>query len=212
MTDLIQQLNWRYATKEFDPTKKLTDEQWAQVLEALRLSASSFGLQPYKFVVVENPKLRAKLREASYGQPQVTDASHFIVFCRTEKIDEAYIDKFIALNAQTRGVDLASLDGFKKMLYGFSVGMDEAGFAVWAEKQIYLAVGNLLTSCAVLGIDATPMEGLSSAQYDEILGLPAQGLHASTVAVAVGMRSSTDSLAGMKKVRFSKEDLVVTIK
>lgn len=210
-SELLAQLNWRYATKEFDVSKKLSDEELQSLKEALRLSPSSYGLQPYQFVIVNNVELRKKLRAASYDQPKVTDASHFIVPCRIEKMDSAYVEKFIALNAQVRGQDLASLDGFKQLLLGFIGGFTPETFAVWAEKQIYLAVGNLLTSCAVLGIDAGPMEGLDAKQYDEILQLPAKGLHASTVAVAIGSRSVNDKYAELKKVRFALEDLFITV-
>ncbi len=207
--DLIQQLNWRYATKGYDASKKLSAEQVATLKEVLRLSPSSYGLQPYKFVHVKNPELRAKLREVSWGQPQVTDASELFVLCRIDKMDEAYVNKFIELTAKTRGVDVASLEGFKQMVMG-PAGADAATFAQWAAKQVYLALGNLLTSCAVLGIDASPMEGFDPAKYDEILDLPAKGLH-SVVICAVGTRSPEDKYATEKKVRFSQEELFVTL-
>lgn len=207
---LLEQLNWRYATKSFDPTKKLSAAQWADVSEALHLSPSSYGLQPYKFVVVENADLRAKLLPHSYNQAQVTDASHLIVLCRLATINAAYVEKFVALIARTRGVDLSSLTDYKTMMLGFVTGLNEEQKAVWMEKQVYLALGNLLTSCAVLGIDATPMEGFIPAKYDEILNLPAKDLRA-TVICAVGMRSDKDTYAQAKKVRFPTEDLFVTL-
>lgn len=208
--NLLEQLNWRYATKSFDPSKKLSLAQWADVREALHLSPSSYGLQPYKFVVVENADLRAKLLPHSYNQAQVTDASHLIVLCRLATINAAYVEKFVALIARTRGVDLASLTDYKTMMLGFVTGLNEEQKAVWMEKQVYLALGNLLTSCAVLGIDATPMEGFVPAKYDEILDLPAKGLRA-TVICAVGMRSDKDTYAQAKKVRFPDKDLFVTL-
>ncbi len=207
--DLIQQLNWRYATKGYDASKKLSTEQVATLKEVLRLSPSSYGLQPYKFVHVKNPELRAKLKEVSWGQSQVTDASDLFVLCRIDKMDEAYINKFIELTAKTRGQDVASLAGFKQMLMG-PAGQSDEMFAVWAAKQVYLALGNLLTSCALLEIDATPMEGFDPAKYDEILDLPAKGLH-SVVVCAVGTRSPEDKYATEKKVRFPMEELFVTI-
>lgn len=210
MHSLLEQLNWRYATKDFDPTKKLSDEQWATVSEALRLSASSYGFQPYKFVVVKNPDLRAKLLPHSYNQTKVTDASYLIVLCRLTTFDSAYVEKFIDLNAKVKNVDPATLDGFKKMLLGFVTSMTEEQKTVWMEKQVYLALGNLLTSCAVLGIDAGPMEGFIPQKYDEVLGLSAKGLHA-TVLCAIGMRSANDKYAQMPKVRFPKEELFITL-
>lgn len=208
--NLLEALHWRYATKHYDSSKALSPEQWDTIQEVLQLSASSFGLQPYKFVVVENPELRTKLREHSFGQPQITEASHLIVLCRINSIDQAYVDEFIELNARTRGVDLASLDGLKGMLSGFVSGMTPERFAPWAEKQVYLALGNLLTSCALLGIDASPMEGFDAAKYDEILDLPAKGLH-STVICAVGFRSPEDKYALAKKVRYPREDLFIML-
>jgi nitroreductase / dihydropteridine reductase len=204
--DLLQQLNWRYATKGYDATKKLSPEQWAMVQDVLQLSPSSFGLQPYKFVVVENPELRAKLREHAFNQPQVTDASHFIVFCRIDGMDQAYVDRFIELNAKVRGAELASFDGLKQMISGFVGGLTPERFAPWADKQVYLALGNLLTSCAVMGIDASPMEGFDAAKFDEVLDLPARGLHA-VVVCALGTRSPEDKYAMAKKVRYPKENL-----
>jgi nitroreductase len=205
--DILQALNWRYATKQYDTGKKLSPEQWDTLQEATRLSASSFGLQPYKFVVVENPELRAKLREASFGQSQVTDASHLVVLCRIDKMDEAYIDKFVALNAQVRGQDVASMGDFKNMLMG-PTKRDPESFGHWADKQIYLALGTLLAAAASIQVDASPMEGFDAAKYDEILGLPAKGLHASVIC-ALGFRSPEDKYALAKKVRFAREDLFV---
>lgn len=208
--NLIAQLNWRYATKAFDPTQKLSPEQWADVREALRLSPSSYGLQPYKFVVVENPELRAQLLPHAYNQTQVTEASHLLVLCRLATIDAAYVEKFIGLIARTRGVDSTSLTEYKNMMLGFVAGLNEEQKAVWMDKQVYLALGNLLTICAVLGIDATPMEGFVAPQFDAVLDLPAKGLHA-TVVCTLGTRSPTDRYAQAKKVRFSAEDLFVMI-
>lgn len=207
--DLIQQLNWRYATKVYDPTKKLTDEQVATLKTVLQLSPSSFGLQPYKFVQVKNPELRAKLREVSWGQPQVTDASELFVLCRIDQIDAAYAEKFIEMTAKTQGGDVANYAGLKGMIMGFVEAQTPETFAPWAEKQVYLALGNLLTSCAVMGIDASPMEGFDKSKYDEILDLPAKGLH-SVVVCAVGMRGD-DKYASAKKVRYPQEELFVTL-
>lgn len=207
--DLIQQLNWRYATKVYDPTKKLTDEQVATVKTVLQLSPSSFGLQPYKFVQVKNPELRAKLREVSWGQPQITDASELFVLCRIDMIDTAYAEKFIEMTAKTQGGDVANYDGLKGMIMGFVEAQTPETFAPWADKQVYLALGNLLTSCAMMGIDASPMEGFDKSKYDEILDLPAKGLH-STVVCAVGMRGD-DKYAGAKKVRYPQEELFLSL-
>ncbi len=208
--DLIQQLKWRYATKGYDSSKKLTAEQVALLKEVLQLSPSSFGLQPYKFVHVKNSDMRTKLREVSWGQPQVTDASELFVLCRIDMIDAAYAEKFIEMTAKTQGGDVANYAGLKGMIMGFVEAQTPETFAPWAEKQVYLALGNLLTSCAVMGVDASPMEGFDKAKYDEILGLPAKGLH-SVVICAVGMRSAEDKYAAAKKVRYPQEELFVTV-
>ncbi|MFA6023887.1 MAG: NAD(P)H-dependent oxidoreductase [Candidatus Gracilibacteria bacterium] len=208
--DLIQQLNWRYATKGFDPAQKLTEEQVASLKTVLQLSPSSFGLQPYKIVRVKSAEMRAKLREVSWGQPQVTDAADLFVLCRRDKIDEHYVEGFIQLSATTRGVEASSFDAYKQMILGFVSGLTPETYAVWADKQVYLALGNLLTSCAVMNIDASPMEGFDASKYDEILELPAKGLHA-TVICAVGMRSAEDKYAGAKKVRYSQEELFLDL-
>lgn len=208
--DLIQQLKWRYATKGYDTSKKLSAEQVATLKEVLQLSPSSFGLQPYKFVHVKNPELRAKLREVSWGQPQVTDASELFVLCRIDMIDAVYAEKFIEMTAKTQGGDVANYAGLKGMIMGFVEAQTPETFAPWAEKQVYLALGNLLTSCAMMGVDASPMEGFDKVKYDEILDLPAKGLR-STVICAVGMRSAEDKYAQAKKVRYPEEELFVTL-
>lgn len=208
--DLIQQLNWRYAVKGFDNAAKLSDAQMNSLKDVLQLSPSSFGLQPYKFVVVKNPELRAKLREVSWGQAQVTDASDLLVLCRREKIDAAYVEAFVQMTAQARGVEASSMEAYKQMMLGFVNNLTPETYAVWADKQVYLALGNLLTGAAMLGVDACPMEGFDSAKYDELLDLPAKGLRA-VVVCPVGMRSAEDKYATAKKVRYSQDDLFVTI-
>ena len=208
--DLIQALKWRYATKAYDRSKKLTDEQVAILKEALQLSPSGFGLQPYKFLHIKNPELREKLKAVSWGQPQVTDASDFFVLCRINKIDAAFVENFIQMTAATQGSDVANFEGLKGMLMGAVANHTEETFAHWADKQVYLALGNLLTNCAAMGIDASHMEGFDQAQYDSILDLPAKGLH-SVVICAMGTRAPDDKYAMAKKVRFPQETLFMTI-
>ncbi len=211
MRTIIDALSWRYAVKEFDPNKKLSKEQLGVLLEALRLSPSSIGLQPWKFILVENPDLRAKLREASYGQSKVTDASHFIVFAARKDLDEAYVDRFVALTAKTQGVDAASLSGLKDMAMGALRSRTPEALVEWSARQAYIALGVLLAAAAAEGIDACPMEGFDPKKYDEILGLEAQGL-AAQVAVAVGFRSEGDAYARLPKTRFPKEEVVVEMR
>jgi nitroreductase len=204
---LLDGLNWRYATKQFDPARKINAQDWATLEDALLLTPSSGGLQPWKFIVVTDPAVRAKLSPASYGQPQITNASHLVVFAAKQSFGEADVDAFISRAAATRGVSVESLTPFRDMLVGGIVrAMDEPGRDAWARNQAYIALGNLLTSAALLGIDACPMEGFDRAQYDEILGLKAQG-YASAVIATVGYRAATDQYAGAPKVRFPREQV-----
>ena len=209
MSNIIESMQWRYACKKFDPTKKLTDEQFNTLLEAMRLTASSYGMQPWKFIVVEDPALREKLVEASWNQAQVKDASHMIVFAAPKVIDEAFVDAYMADTAKTRGQEVTELEGFKKMIMSITKKTPEAQYA-WAKNQIYIALGTLLSACADLRIDSCPMEGIQPAKYDEILGLDKLGL-TTMVACPVGYRHEDDVYITKKKVRFPLEDLVVKI-
>jgi nitroreductase len=202
---LIDQLNWRYATKQFDPNRKINSQDWATLEEALLLSPSSGGLQPWKFIVVTDPQMRAKLKPASYGQAQITDASHLVVFAAKSDVLEADVDAHIKHIAEVQGAPIEALAPLRNMLVGGIVkSMDTAGRAAWARNQVYIALGNLLTSAALLGIDACPMEGFDRTQYDEILGLKSQG-YATAVIATLGYRSADDKYAGASKVRFPKE-------
>jgi nitroreductase len=208
---LLSQLNWRYATKQFDPKRKISSEDWAALQEALVLTPSSFGLQPWRFVAVSDPALREKLVAASWNQRQVADASHLVVFTIKSSLTEADIDEFIQLTARVRGVAPASLAGYRDMMIGSIIkGMDAAARAAWATRQVYIALGNLLTSAAVLGLDACPMEGINPDQYDAILGLEKEGLH-TVVVCPLGYRAATDKYAALEKVRFPIEAVLVEV-
>jgi nitroreductase len=205
---LLEQLNWRYATKQFDPKRKISAADWATLEEALTLSPSSGGLQPWKFVVVTDPAMRARLVPASYGQPQIADASHLVVFASKNNLSEADVDAHIRHTASVRGAPVEALAPFREMLVGGIVkALDEPARNAWARNQAYIALGNLLTSAALLGIDTCPMEGFDRAQYDEILGLKAKGC-ASAVIATLGYRSSADKYAGAPKVRFPREQII----
>jgi nitroreductase len=210
-TQLLAQLNWRYATKQFDPKRKISAPDWAVLEEALLLTASSGGLQPWKFIVVTDAAVRAKLRPASYGQAQIADASHLVVFASKNNFSEADVDAHIKHVAEVQGVPIEALAPFRGMLVGGIVkAQDETARNAWARNQAYIALGNLLTSAALLGIDACPMEGFDRAQYDEILGLKAKGL-ASAVIATVGYRLPTDKNASAPKVRFPKEQVFISV-
>jgi nitroreductase len=208
---LLDRLNWRYATKQFDPNRKISAQDWAVLEDALLLTPSSGGLQPWKFIVVTDPAVRAKLLPASYGQAQITDASHLVVFAAKKNFSEADVDAFINYTASARGVPVESLAQYRGMLVGGIVqALDEPARDAWARNQAYIALGNFLTSAALLGVDACPMEGFDRAKYDEILGLSAKGL-ASAVIATVGYRASTDKYANAPKVRFPKEQVFARI-
>jgi nitroreductase len=208
---LLQQLQWRYATKQFDPARKISVPDWAALEDALVLSPSSFGLQPWKFVVVTNPALREKLVPVSWGQRQVAEASHLVVFALKKNFSEADVTAYIERISAVRGIPAAALGQYNDMMVGsLFKGRDAAARKAWAIDQIYIALGNFLTSAAVLGIDTCPMEGIDPVKYDEILGLDALGLASVVVGVA-GYRAATDKYAALKKVRFEHKDVIVTL-
>jgi nitroreductase len=205
---LLEQLNWRYATKKFDPAKKISSADWAVLEEALILTPSSYGLQPWKFIVVTNQPLKTKLRPASWNQVQVEDCSHLVVFAAKQDITETDVDQFIARTAEVRGVTVESLAGFRSYMVGDLVnGPRHAIIHEWAARQTYIAMGNLLTSAAMLGIDACPFEGIEPAKYDEILGLKGSGF-ATVSACPLGYRAADDKYASAPKVRFEAKDII----
>ena len=208
---LLEQLNWRYATKQFDPAKKINASDWTALEEVLRLSPSSGGLQPWKFIVITDPAVRARLRPASYGQAQITDASHLVVFAAKNNFNEADVDAHLLNVSKTQGAPLEALAPLRGMLVGGIVqSKDEPARDAWARNQVFIALGNLLAGAALLGIDACPMEGFDHAQYDEILGLKAKG-YSSAVIATLGYRLPTDKYAAAPKVRFPREQVFVNI-
>ncbi len=207
-TDLIQQLERRYATKQFDTEKKIPEDDLNTLLESLRLSPSSFGLQGRWFVVVESSDLRAQLRPHSRDQAQVTDASHLIVLCRSLDMWEEQIQLFINKIAEIREIPADSLDGYKGMMNGFVEGMSDQEITHRLTKQVYLALWFLLSSCAHLQIDACPLEWFDSKKYDEILWLEQERL-SSCVVVPVGYRHADDAHAALAKVRFDKQKVII---
>ena len=204
----IDALNWRYATKKFDSAKKISEKDLNELLESARLSASSFGLQPWKFVVVEDKNLREKLKGEGFGQPQITDASHLIVLCSIRNLDEKYIKKYIEHVAKIRGISVDALKGSEDMMVGFAKQLGKQAMLEWTKKQTYIALGTLLSACALKKIDASPMEGFNPEKFDEILGLEKLGL-ASAVLCAVGYRSEKDETQHQKKIRFDMKDIVI---
>lgn len=208
---LLAQLNWRYATKQFDPRQKISAQTWTALAQSLVLTPSSFGLQPWKFVVVTNPATREKLVPVSWGQRQVADASHLVAFAIKRNLGEADIDSYLDRIVEIRGVRRESLTGFRDMMVGSLItGRDAVAQRNWATNQVYIALGNFLTSTAVLGIDACPMEGIEPAKYDEILGLEQQGL-STVVVAAAGYRAASDKYATQRKVRFERDEVLLHV-
>jgi nitroreductase len=208
---LLDALNWRYAVKGFDPHRKLSADTWTTLEQTLLLSPSSFGLQPYRFILVENRATREQLMPHAWGQRQVVDASHFIVFAARTSVTEGEIDGLIHRLASGRGVTPESLAGYRGMMTGMLLSEGFKPMAThWAARQAYVALGNLLSAAALLGVDACPMEGFVPAEFDRILGLAEQGLTA-VVCCALGFRSLSDKYAAASKVRFGRGELVKTV-
>ena len=207
-TSLLDALQWRYATKRFDPAKKISAADWATLEQALILTPSSYGLQPWKFLVITDPVLKAKLRPASWNQSQIEDCSHLVVFLGKEDITEADLDRFVARTAEVRGTSLESLAGYKGFMMGDLVnGARHAVIGEWAARQVYIAFGNFMTAAALLGIDTCPIEGLEPAKYDEILGLKGTG-YRTLAACPAGYRAADDKYASLAKVRYAAEDVI----
>jgi len=208
---LLEALNWRYATKTFDATKIIPEGTWKTLEETLALSPSSFGLQPYRFVVVKDEAIRKQLQPHSWNQSQVVDASHYVVFAARTGITETEIDAFLNRTVEVRDIPRESLEGYRGMMYGslLSPGT-EARIPHWSALQAYIALGNLMTAASLVGVDTCAIEGFAPAEYDAILGLKEQG-YASAVCCALGYRSAEDKYAGLAKVRKLSADLIRTV-
>lgn len=208
--DVLAQLKWRYATKKFDPTKKIAPDLWAKLELAAIHAPSSYGLQPWKFVVVTDPAVRAQLLPVSWNQPQIVDASHLLVFAAKNPPTAADVEAYAAHIARVRGVPAESVDGYKQMMLGSLARMDPAAAHRWAARQVYIALGVFLSAAALMGVDACPMEGFQADKYDEILGLKAKGLGSVVIATA-GYRAADDKTAALAKVRFPAEEVVIRV-
>ncbi|MBC8113239.1 MAG: NAD(P)H-dependent oxidoreductase [Candidatus Saccharimonas sp.] len=206
---VLRQLQWRHATKKFDATKAISADDWSTLEQTLVLTPSSYGLQPWKFVVITDPVTKAKLLPLSWGQRQVVDASHVVVFAIRQNLSEADIDKYLARIVEVRGGTVEALAGFRRMMVG-----DLLGGAIdlnhWASLQAYIALGQFMATAAMVGIDTCPMEGIDPARYDEVLGLNELG-YGTVVACVAGYRASDDKYASVAKVRFKAEDVVLRI-
>ena len=210
-SDLLDALNWRYATKSFDPARKIPADTIAALEQSLVLTPSSYGLQPWKFLVITDKAIREQLVPHSWGQRQVADCSHFVVFAIQSSFTEADVDRHLANTARIRGLNIDSLKPLREMIVADVVqGPRGKVYQEWAKKQTYIALGQLMLAAATLGVDTCPMEGFAPHKYDEILGLPARGL---TVAVAcpLGYRSADDKYASVPKVRYPLDEMILRI-
>lgn len=210
MKNIIDALEWRYAVKKFNENATLSKAQLDQVYKAFNLSASSYGLQPYKLVVIQDKALQERLMLHSYGQQQIKQASAVLVFCVRTDFNEAYIDDFFKTMATQRNVSASSLEGYKNFMKGSFANKSSEEILVWATKQTYLAMGNLLASCAALEIDACPMEGFNPQGYNQELNLEEKGLEAVLI-MPIGQRASDDLTAGLTKVRQAPKDIIIAL-
>ena len=209
--DLLTRLTWRYAVKKFSAGQKIPADLWATLERSLVLSPSSYGLQPWQFVVVSDPQIRQSLLPASMGQRQVVDSSHLVVFAARTDITEVDVSRWLDRVAEIRQILIADLEPMRSTMHGDLVtGQRHAIAAEWSKRQVYLALGVFLTSAAVLGIDTCPMEGFDPNAYNAILGLPARGYTATVVATA-GYRSAEDRTSTMTKVRFPRDEVILTL-
>ena len=207
---LIDALNWRYAAKRMNG-QKVPAEKLDAILEATRLSASSMGLQPYTLLVIENEEVKKQIQPVAYNQPQITEASHLLVFAAWENVTEQHVEDYINNIAATRSVTLESLEGFKASLMNIVHGRTPEQKHEWAARQAYIAFGTAITAAALEEVDATPMEGFNPAAVDQILGLKEKGLRSVTI-LALGYRDTDkDYLVDAKKVRRSKDELILKV-
>jgi nitroreductase len=208
-TAIEQQLSWRYATKRFDPSKKISKEDWHTLEESLRLSPSSFGLQPWRFINVKSSDIRAKLRPNSWNQPQIVEASHLVVIAAKKEVTHHDVENYLSLVSSVRGVPASALQDYGNMMKGFLDNLASQGACEdWSTRQAYLALGILLSSAAALKVDTCPLEGINPVAYDEILNLNQTG-YSTKVACALGYRSSEDAAASYTKVRYPRAQVVL---
>jgi nitroreductase / dihydropteridine reductase len=207
---ILNDLNWRYATKKYNPSKKISQDDWSVILESLRLTPTSYGLYPLHFLQIETAEIRQQLREKSWGQSQVTDASHLLVLCIRTDVDHDYVDKHIELTAQIRCLAIEKIAGYGSFVKNQLTLKGEEEVTRWNEKQAYIALGQLMHTCASMKIDATPMEGFEPEAFDEILGLKEKHLK-SVVVCAMGYRSEEDGVQLLPKIRKNLSEIMELI-
>jgi nitroreductase len=208
--DILSTRNWRYATKKFDSTKQVPEEEMEQLLEAIRLSASSYGLQPYSVYVIQSANVREELRPHSWNQPQITEASQLLVFASRTDFDESLIENYLNETSRIRNIDKENLQGYGDFMKNTLSPWTKERKAEWSARQAYIALGNGLQAAAELGLDTCPIEGFVPAEYNRILNLEENNLSACVV-MAVGYRSEEDSNQHLAKVRTPKNDFITYI-
>ncbi len=207
--NLIELLNWRYATKSMNG-EKVPADKLERILDAIRLSASSGGLQPYNVIVVSDPDLKEKIKAVAYNQTQITDCSDLLIFAGWDDVTPERVDHFINNIATTRNVSIESLEGMRNMV-GANSALSPEDTIAWTAKQSYIALGTALIAAANEQVDATPMEGFDNKELDLLLDLKSKGLK-STGLVALGYRdTANDWLVNLPKVRASKETLFIRL-
>lgn len=205
---LVERLHWRYAVKKFDADKKVPADVWGALEQSLLLAPSSFGLQPWKFLVVEDRELRQQLRGASWGQAQVTDADRYVVLTALRTTTDDDVDRYLQHQCDVRGGEVEALKGYRDVIVGFlTKGWAAKDLFGWNARQAYIALGQLMTSAAALGVDTCPMEGIDMPAYDELLGLK-DTRYATLCACAVGYRSADDKYADALKVRYPLDQII----
>tara|TARA_R110002072_G_scaffold135664_2_gene277231 strand:- start:7146 stop:7778 length:633 start_codon:yes stop_codon:yes gene_type:complete len=210
MNNILDALEWRYAVKKFDDKASLTEQQILEVKKVFNLSASSYGLQPYKMIVVQNPELKEKLVPASFGQQQISQSAAILVFAVRTDFGMDYIDQFFKDMSTKRQIPLENLEGYKNFMKGSFANKSEDEISSWATKQVYLTMGHMLASLAALQIDACPMEGLDPQAYDKILDLDAKYLK-TIIAMPIGVRAPDDASATALKVRKDLSDIIIDL-
>lgn len=205
----IETLNWRYATKRFSD-KKVSEQDLNTMYEAIRLSPSSYGLQLFKVLDIQDEKIKEELKPAAWNQAQITEASNLFVFCNYTNITEGHIDEVLKLKSDVQNIPIENLNGYGDFMKSKILALPGEAQTVWTAKQCYIALSNLMNSAAELGIDSCPMEGFEPEKFNEILGLNEKGLNAAVIC-AVGYRSEEDPTSGAPKVRKPIDDLFQTV-
>jgi len=205
---LLDALQWRYATKVFDPEQRIPADLWSTLEQTLVLTPSSYGLQPWKFLVIQDPALRQELRPHSWNQSQITDCSHLVVLLSQRSIGAADAERLIQATAAARSIEASSLDGYRNMIQIDLIdGPRHQIIERWSSNQVYIALGNLMTAAALLSIDTCAIEGFSPPDYDRILNLENSD-YRSCVVCACGYRSADDKYAALAKVRYAASELI----